>query len=103
VDDAAVVGAASGSGATVIDCEADEGVELEEGATVEAEAAHTASTTNAASLHLVPTGTGFTKAAPLAHWYHQSPHSSKHWTDSAGTPAHCTSVSAEPEAPLQYS
>lgn len=95
VDDIAVVGA-SVDGAGVVD-------DSEDGATVEAEASQTASTTNSAPLHLVPTGTGFTKAAPLAHWYHQSPHSSRHWTDSDDTPAHCTSVLAEPEAPLQYS
>jgi hypothetical protein len=48
-------------------------------------------------LHFVPEGTGFMNATPLAHWYHQSPHSSKHWTEAPDTPAHCMSV-AEPEA-----
>jgi len=130
---AVVDASVDGSEATVVDCESSEDDELEEGATVEdeleegaavedeleegaavedeleegaaveAEASQTASTTNSAPLHLVPKGTGFTKAAPLAHWYHQSPHSSRHWTDAADTPAHCTSVLEEPEAPLQYS
>lgn len=67
--------------------------------------AHTASTTNSLPLHFVPVGTGFTYAAPLAHWYHQSPHSSRQLTASAATPAHCTSElpELEPEAALQNS
>merc|ERR1712196_311800 len=64
---------------------------------------HTASTTKALPEHFVPAGTGFTNAAPLAHWYHQSPQSSRHCIESDGTPAHCTSESAEPDAPLQNS
>jgi hypothetical protein len=44
------------------------GSEEDEGAADEEEPAeHTASITKALPWHLVPTGTGFTKAAPLAH------------------------------------
>jgi len=48
--------------------EAEAGSEEDEGAAdEEAPAEHTASMTKALVWHLVPTGTGFIKAAPLAH------------------------------------
>jgi len=100
VGEGASVGAEVGEGASV---EVVEGAGVGEGEV--SSDVHTAAITNSSLLHFVPAGTGFTNAAPLAHWYHQSPHSSKHWTESADTPSHCTSLEAEPEveAPLQNS